>query len=251
MYNDIVDLRSFYDSGLGHVTRRLIRRQLRTLWPNLRGLSLLGIGYTAPFMRPFLEEARPLINVMPAAQGVSHWPPEGPGTVALADEAELPLEAESVDRVLLVHGFECSEKRRIMMREIWRILRPEGRLIVIVPNRLGLWARTERTPFGHGYPYTQSQLYRMLRDTLFVPERHAGALYMPPWRSRLLMRAAPAWEKLGGRWLPGLSGVTLVEAAKQLYATSGTGAAERRRPFLVPLPAPAARPASGRERADA
>ncbi len=237
MYNDVVDLRAFYASSLGQVARRLIRTRLRQVWPNVSGMDLLGIGFTAPFMRPFLGEAAHIVNLMPAAQGVSFWPPEGPGTVGLSDECELPLEAESVDRVLIVHGVECTERLKPMMREIWRVLRGEGRLIVAVPNRMGLWARTERTPFGHGYPFSTSQLNRMLKESLFVPERHVGALYMPPLRSRLFLSGAGAWEKIGSRWLPGVSGITLVEAAKQLYAVSGEGErAARRRPFLVPAP---------------
>ena len=50
--------------------------------------------------------------------------------------------------------------------EIWRVLSGNGRLLVIAPNRRGIWARFEHTPFGHGRPYTSSQLYRLLRDTL-------------------------------------------------------------------------------------
>src|SRR6266571_2986129 len=110
MYNDVVDLRDFYETSLGQVARRMIRRRLRMIWPDLSGMRLLGLGYATPFLRPFLGECERVLGFMPAAQGVLAWPPDGPNAVALADEAELPLPDYSIDRVLLVHAVEASEQ---------------------------------------------------------------------------------------------------------------------------------------------
>src|SRR3954452_24073014 len=118
MYTDAIDLREFYQSSLGQVARRMIRRRIREIWPDVRGQVLLGIGYPTPYLRPFRGEAERVIAIMPASQGVVSWPPEGPCQVALGDEAELPLPDMSVDRVLLIHGLECTEQLRPMMREI-------------------------------------------------------------------------------------------------------------------------------------
>lgn len=245
MHADIVDLREFYQSSLGQVARRMIRRQLRLLWPDVRGQIVLGIGYATPYLRPFRGEADRVLAVMPAGQGVTYWPKEGPGLVALGDEADLPFGDMSVDRVLLVHGLEGTEQLRPMMREIWRVLGGGGRLLVVVPNRRGLWARADWTPFGHGFPYSSSQLKQVLRDTMFVPERTAHALFIPPLRSRFLLTTAPAWEEVGERWFKAFAGVTMIEASKQIFA----GIARRtvqpvKRRLIVPLPggaAPAAR----------
>lgn len=245
MHTDIVDLREFYQSGLGQVARRMIRRRLRLLWPDVRGQIVLGIGYATPYLRPFRGEAERVLAVMPASQGVTFWPAEGPGLVALGDEAELPLADMSVDRVLVVHGLEGTEQLRPMMREIWRILAGGGRLIVVVPNRRGLWARADWTPFGHGFPYSTSQLKQVLRDTMFVPERTDHALFIPPLRSRFLLTTAPAWEEVGGRWFKAFAGVTVVEASKQIFAGVARRAPEKvKRRLIMPLPggaAPAAR----------
>lgn len=244
---DIVDLREFYQSSLGQVARRMIRRRLRLLWPNVRSLSVLGIGYATPYLRPFRDEAERVMAIMPPSQGASFWPAEGPGLVALADEAELPFETMSVDRVLLIHGLESTEQLRPMMREIWRVLAGNGRLLVVVPNRRGLWARADWTPFGHGFPFSASQLKQILRDTLFVPERTANALFIPPLRSRTLLTTAPAWEELGGRWFAAVAGVTMVEASKQIFAGVSRRASETaKRRLIVSLPGGAA-PAAQRE----
>ncbi|MDG3442346.1 class I SAM-dependent methyltransferase [Nitrospirillum amazonense] len=239
MYNDVVDLREFYESSLGQVVRRLVRRRLRELWPDVSGQRVLGIGYATPFLRPFLTEAERVMAVMPAAQGVVFWPPEGPGLVTLGEESELPFPNMSVDRVLLVHGLEFTEHLKPMMQEIWRVLAGGGRLIAVVPNRRGIWARTDRTPFGHGSPFSTGQLRRVLRANLFVPERETSALFMPPVKSRFFMASAGAVENLGARWFKAFAGVQIVEASKQIYATTATRVVEPRRRLAPSVAQPA------------
>jgi SAM-dependent methyltransferase len=218
MCADVVDLRDFYAGRLGQVARRMIGRRIRLIWPDLSGLRLLGLGYATPYLRPFLAEAERVGAMMPASQGVLSWPAEGPNRVALADDGELPLEDFSIDRVLLVHGVEFSEQVRPLLKEVWRVLAAGGRLLVVVPNRRGIWARIDNTPFGQGHPYTPSQLSRLLRDEGFTPERNAAALFIPPTTSRMMLRSAFAWERLGERWFTTFGGVAMVEATKQIYA---------------------------------
>lgn len=237
MHNDIHDLRRFYDSPLGHVARRMIRRRLRELWPDVRGDVVLGLGYATPYLGPFVEEAERTLALMPAGQGVSGWPRGGSKRVALTEEGELPLPDYSVDRVVLVHGMETTELRQQLLAEIWRVMAGTGRLIVVAPNRRGLWSRTDSTPFGHGHPFSASQLKRVLTEYEFLPERVDRALFLPPVRSRVLLGAAPAWEKVGHRWFEGFGGVLLLECTKRVYRTAGTRRRARlARPVLLPRP---------------
>lgn len=221
MHADIADLREFYYSPLGQMARRLIRRRIRQMWPSAAGLVMVGIGHATPYLRPYRDEAERTIALAPAGQGVAFWPTEGPGLVALTHEYELPLPDLSVDRVLLVHGLEGTEHLRPMLREIWRIMAGGGRLLVVVPNRRGVWARAEWTPFGHGTPCSVSQLKQILRDTLFLPERTVPALFIPPLRSRFCLAWAPAWEEIGVRWFRAFAGVTMIEASKEIFAGVG------------------------------
>ena len=238
MYRDVVDLREFYQSSLGQVALRQVRRRIREFWPDLTGQSVLGIGYATPYLKPFIGEAARVTAVMPAAQGVVFWPTDGRGLVTLAEESSLPFDDLSFDRVIIVHAVEGTEHTRQMLREVWRVLAGGGRLLIVAANRSGLWSRTERTPFGHGSPYSTSQLNLMLRDHLFVPERSARALYVPPVNSRFLLSTAPAWERLGDRWFSTFAGVNLVEATKQIYAASSPVVAEpSRRRLAFPRPA--------------
>lgn len=243
MWTDVVDLRDFYETSLGQMAGRVIRHRIRELWPDTRGMRVLGMGYATPYLRGFRAEAERVFALMPASQGVIHWPADGPNAVALGDEADLPLPDNSIDRVLLVHAIESSQQLRPMLRELWRILPGNGRLIAVVPNRRGIWARFDRTPFGSGHPFTQSQLSRLLRENMFMPLRASAALFVPPSASRMALAAAPAWERVGRSWFQTFAGVLLIEAAKEIYAAG----AVRVKPRTVFAPAPEqAFPARGR-----
>jgi SAM-dependent methyltransferase len=218
MWNDAVALRTFYSSCLGKVARRMIARRIRQIWPDVHGMNVLGLGYATPLLSVFRSEAERVIALMPAPQGVVHWPTDGGGLSALADETSLPLPDRSIDRLLLVHALECAENTRPMMRELWRVLADGGRMLVVAPNRRGLWAQFEHTPFGHGRPYSPGQLAQNLTDTMFTPNQTATALFIPPVRSRMLLSTAPALEQIGQRWFAGFAGVIIAEATKEIYA---------------------------------
>ena len=229
MRPDVIDLNQFYATRLGQTARRLIRRRIRVLWPSTVGMRVLGLGYATPFLRSFRDEAERVIAMMPASQGVSAWPAGEPNLVGLCDEAEIPLPDSSIDRVLMVHALETSEQIRPLLREVWRVLASGGRLMVIVPNRRGIWARVERTPFSTGSPFSPPQLERLMRDSMFSSTATLSALYFPPTQRRSLIRLAPAFEKLGNRWAHAISGVLISEAGKQIFAATAQQAPRLRR----------------------
>ncbi|MHA1597278.1 MAG: class I SAM-dependent methyltransferase [Alphaproteobacteria bacterium] len=227
MWTDAIDLRDFYETGRGRIARRMIRRAIHARWPDLGGMDVLGLGFPTPYLGDYLGHSRRVIAAMPAAQGVLHWPADGPGATTLVNEYELPFPDMSMDRVLMVHALECSDNVRPMMREVWRVLSDNGRLLVVTPNRRGLWARFERTPFGRGRPYSPRQLSAVLRENMFMPNGAGRALFMPPTRSRMIQAAAPALEEIGRRWFGTFSGVVIAEATKQIYAGQPVGNPKR------------------------
>lgn len=220
MYLDVVELRNFYyRSGLGRVAQRAIRDQLLQLWPAAEGETVVGFGFAAPLLRPYLGQARRVVSLMPAAQGVMSWPAGLPNVSVLSDETGWPVPTGSADRIVVMHALEMTDRPTDLLEECWRALAPQGRVVFVVPNRSGLWARGEGTPFGYGRPYSLSQLESQLRRAAFVPERHVAALYAPPSRRRFWLRTSPFWEG-SGRRLSSLvaGGVHMVEATKQVYA---------------------------------
>ena len=237
---DVTDLRAFYASPLGGVARRLVGRAVETFWPDLRGLRLLGLGYATPYFSTLGAGAERRLAFMPATQGVVNWPASGPSASALVDPLAMPLPDASADRILVVHALETVESPAELMHELGRILTPGGRLILVCPNRRGVWARTDRTPFGHGQPFSRSQLRHLMRQASLSPDGWAEVLYMPPLRGRLLLSAALAWERVGLALSLPFAGLHVVEATRQLHRPMLAGATRRRRrftPVLVPAPA--------------
>jgi SAM-dependent methyltransferase len=240
MSNDVVDLRNFYAQPLGIAARRFIGRGIRARFADVRGLRIAGIGYSSPYLGLFREEAERCLAFMPAAQGVVKWPSNRPGLAALVDELDLPLPDSAVDRMMLTHALEMAHDPGALLREVWRVLAPGGRLLAVVPNRRGLWARIDTTPFGHGRPYSRAQINQLLRDTWFTPVNWDEALYIPPIRRRWFLRSAMAWERSGATISAPFAGVHIVEATKQVYRPIPT---RRERARLVPALKPALAPA--------
>ena len=227
-------LAAFYRSRGGETAARLVAARLAALWPALPGEELLGLGWAGPYLGAWREGSRCASLVPAHLSGAGALRPEvaGPATLVAAEE-ELPFSDESFDRVLLVHGLEGAENARRMLREVWRVLRGEGRLMLVVPNRTGKWAHFDRTPFGHGEPYSRGQIERLLARHLFRAERHDAALFVPPYGLRLLGRTAPALEKCGRALCPRAAGVILVEARKDLFGAMPAGAKARRRRVIA------------------
>ncbi len=232
MQLDAGNLVDFYESARGQAARRMISRRLTLLWPQRKALRVLGYGFAVPYLKPFMGEAERVIAMMPAQAGVVAWPAARPLTV-LGEEAALPFEDAVFDRILVVHGLEGAEAARILLRQLWRVLAPEGRLLIVAPNRASLWAQVEASPFACGRPFHKSELDALLRDTLFEPLQWDRALYMPPFGGRKLARMSAGWERLGRRLLPGVAGVHLVEAGKSLYGLAKPRKFKRAEPALA------------------
>ncbi len=203
MQYDSAGLTQFYASPVGQVARRVIFRRLREFWPDLRGTRLLGYGFAIPYLRPFAEEVDHLAAALPEQSGAMAWP-VGWSLSALVNEDALPFPDAMFDRILVVHGLENAESLRVLMRQLWRVLTPDGKLLIVAPNRASLWAQVESSPFAHGRPFNRAQLDTLLRDTMFAAERWDMALHLPPLRRRRWLGRGVSWEKIGGRIWPAL-----------------------------------------------
>ncbi|NRB02775.1 MAG: hypothetical protein HRU30_05855 [Rhodobacteraceae bacterium] len=230
MHLDVQDLRNFYyRSALGRAAQASMRRRLLEIWPEAKGQTVVGYGFAAPLLRPYLADARRVMALMPGPQGVMPWPANMPNVSVLTEETLWPIETGHVDKLIVLHGLETSERAYDLLEEVWRVLGPGGKAIFIVPNRAGMWARRDRTPFGYGRPYTASQLETQLRSHQFLPERHVGALYQVPSTRRVWMKSARVFENVGRR-MPGViaGGAFMVEASKRVWPPKGTAVKERR-----------------------
>jgi len=238
MHHDVGELRDFYARPLGIAVRRLLAHRLRARWRNVAGETVIGLGYAPPLLGPYRDEALRIGAVMPAAQGALVWPRVGDKLTVLVDEEHLPLADNSVDKLLAVHCLETAERVRPLLREIWRVLSPQGRIMLIVPNRRSIWARTDSTPFGHGRPYSRHQLDRLLADAMFSTTGWQYVLHAPPIEHNLVLRSITGLERVGASLWPGIGGVIMVEGKKEVLAPTGRLRAAPALGRLVTVPAP-------------
>ena len=154
-----------------------------------------------------------------------------------------PVRTGFLDRLVLAHAVEAAERPDQLLDESWRVLAPEGRLLVLAPNRSGLWARRDATPFGFGRPYSVGQLESQLENSGFQVERCEGALFFPPSARRYWHRAANVTERVGKRLdFRRLAGVLLVDAIKRVPAPRRGRLVTAKEPVRAlgwPAPAPA------------
>jgi len=236
MRRDVLELRQFYASDLGRAARAMVGRKVIEAWGDAHGLDVLALGYATPFVTPMREAARRVVAAMPAQQGVEIWPGGARNLSTLVPEDSLPFANALFDRILVVHGVEESPDPIGLLREVWRVLAPSGRVVVAVAARNGLWANSEKTPFGHGRPYSRGQLAELLREAELEPSGWTRALYVPPvsWMAGW----AEGFEQAGSRLWPGFSGVLMMEAVKQTFAVKPRAVRARvpARGLLSPVP---------------
>lgn len=236
MRTDILDFHEFYRAPLGRMARDFIAPRLTEAWGTGAGLAIAGFGYANPYLELF-EQAQARFALAPGGQGVIRWPAKGPNAASLVGEHDWPVADASLDRVLIVHGLEEAPQPQRLMREVWRVLKDDGRVIIVSAHRRGLWSVIDTTPFAAGRPYLKRRLEGLLADAMFRPTAWSSALFFPPLRARLLLRAARTWERAGAMLWPGFGGVLMVEAAKDMLSPIGL---VRRKEARVSRPALAA-----------
>jgi SAM-dependent methyltransferase len=240
MRRDVLELREFYAQPLGRAVRELLTRKIAEVWGDAAGLDVMGLGYATPFLDRFAA-ARRVVAAMPEAQGVETWPAAARNRACLVEDTALPFQNALFDRVLIAHGLEESDQPGALLNEAARVLAPSGRIIMVAAGRGGLWSHAERTPFGHGRPFTRRQLEALVREADLEPVAWSQAIYVPPWTP--LAGWAEGFEQVGSRVWPGFAGLVLLEAVKRTFAPK---ARPVRAKLVNPLPgvlAPAPAPA--------
>lgn len=229
MHLDVQDLKNFYyRSALGRRAQTVIRDELKVLWPEAKGQTVAGFGFAVPLLRPYLKDARRVIGLMPGPQGVMRWPHQGPNVSLLCEDTQWPIPTGQVDKLVVMHGLETSENPSALLDECWRVLGPGGRAVFIVPNRAGLWSRSDKTPFGYGRPYSMSQLDAQFRRHQFITEASFSTLYQPPSHKKVWRKFTNLIERTGHNIpLIKAGGVIMAEVSKQTIAPVGPGLREK------------------------
>ena len=229
-------LHKFYHSPLGKRVAKSLQSQVKDWWPDNHDLSLAGLGFPLPVLPVLEKDTNRTIALMPARQGASIWYRSDASVLedrrgnltAMVESSFLPLPDLSVDRFVMLHLVEHTVDLQTSLREAWRILKPEGRLLVIVPNRTSIWARVENNPFAFGRPFSRSQLNSILEDSQFETLQSRHGLFFPPSQRPTALRFSSALDNIGGKIMPLAGGVIFAESIKRMVIPPPKGGIKAR-----------------------
>ncbi len=195
-------------------------------WPALQGLR------TNRMQHRWLALAQPSHGAPPppSAPAVLSTPPSALAPVSIALHCEfdaLPFESNSLDLVVLPHALELSHDPHQTLREVERVLRPEGRVVILGLNPVSLWGlRQNLGRLTLGQPHSFLPLagdaigYWRLRDWLRLlnleVEGARFGCYSPPLRSDAWLQRWAWVEGVGGRWWPVLGAAYFIVAVKRV-----------------------------------
>ena len=232
---DVIELKEFYsDTELGRITKGLINRVLGAKIDTGIGSLTIGFGYACPFLENKIKDSenKNYLLLMPSEQGVVSWPEKPKSVSVLVDEVSWPVNTSSADLIFISHGLEVSDNQDLLLQEVLRVLKDSGKLVILVPNRTGFWARSDSTPFGFGKPYSISQLTALLRKNQFQIDSITPGLYGFPAKRGYWLKALLLWEKVGKKFNSlFLGGLLVVEARKDVYAVKNVKSSKVRRLF--------------------
>lgn len=211
---DIIDLKEFYLSSEASNIFAVFQKILVKLRNSNKNNLSLFVGFGAPYA----DKNKYEFLLMPAHMGVLAWPNSQNNRALLAYEDEWPFLDSLFDEIIIVHGLEYAENSGKILEECYRCLRPEGRLIAVVPNRRSIWVRSDKTPLGFGQPYTLTQLSKILKKYDFIPADVERGLYSIPSKNFFLSILSKSFELIAPRILQKFSGLVGVVAIKRVYA---------------------------------
>ncbi len=193
---DVVDLRAFCASPLGHVARRFIGRAMLRFWPDCARQRLLGLGFATPYLSVLGHEARAdhRLHAGGPGRGELAFLP-GLSASALVEPTLLPLPTASIDRVVLVHALEETESPDDLLEEVSRVLNPGGRMILVAPNRRGPGRGWMRRPSARADPSAAAQLSALMRARRTLARALGRGALCPAAAEAPLVRSAPLWEQ--------------------------------------------------------
>jgi SAM-dependent methyltransferase len=215
---NILELRQFYSSKLGCLVRRdLSRAVLRHFAKIPHDKNIVGFGFAVPYLRQYMS-CGCVLPVMFSHLGGMYWPSGEVNHTIIAHENALPFDDEKLDYILMVHAIEHSLHINNLMCELSRCLKPNGKALIVAPNRRGLWQFRADNPFGAGNSFHATQLKHRAELAGLSVVKTSSALFYPPTNNRFIQKAALFLEYLGLLLFPNLGGVILIELEKQIYA---------------------------------
>ncbi len=208
-------LHSWFSSPLGRSIHALELNRLRDILPRLYGPVAVQIG--RPGGADLLDASLATTRVV-----LDHPPTDvGSGSQVWGEAEALPLDSKSVHTVVLAHMLEFSHDPHQVLREVGRVLQPEGHVVVVGFNPFSLFGLRRRLgprrgciPWcGHFLSVTRVRDWLALLDFEFSGGNMV--YYRPPVQRAVLRDRLYFLERAGDRWWPFMAGVYILVARKR------------------------------------
>ena len=209
-------LRAWFADVLGSTLLEQEQAALNTVLQDLFGYYLLQLGWVAP--RDILAESRIRMRMVMDVD-----PPQGVEYAhAVAVPEMVPVQSDSLDVVVLQHTLEFARDPHEVLREVDRMLIPEGHVVIVAFNPWSSWGawrlvrrRSKRFPWcGRFLSVTRMKDWMGLLG--FDTVRVVPVFFRPPIGHQATMRRLRFMEKLGMRGWPILAGVNIIVAQKRM-----------------------------------
>jgi SAM-dependent methyltransferase len=239
MQVNLKKIESFYRSPLGiYAYKQILKTFAKLSIGHQTKMACVSSAATFAYYDYFKNYERLALQAYNASD---NWPEIGQGHYLVADRDSWPYRAEDVDIIVMTHDLEFAEHPDVYLREAWRVLKGEGQLIIIFPNRSGKWARYDTTPFGLGYPYTINQMRNLLAKSHFSIDRIEKALFFPAYQPKT--HIGKFYRKIIdylGHYCFFEAGIYVISASKHVYSPikgiNVQTAAETAKKALFPRP---------------
>ena len=207
-------LREWFDSPLGRSLQGLEAHHLRAVLPNLYGTVAAQLGRIGELslMDACIAPTRILVD--------HHAGPDACSVRGLPEA--LPLETKSADVLILPHTLDFCQDPHQVLREVGRVLRPEGHVVILGFNPMSLWgfrrliARRPRAAPWCGKFFRLARVKDWLALLDFETTHGTMLYYRPPLRNEGFMHRLHFLDRMGDRWWPMMAGVYLVVAKKRV-----------------------------------
>ena len=217
--SSIVSLGDWLQSDSGQYARQWEQARIDAIVSDVFGYNAIQLG--TPELDLLRANRMPMKAYCGASLPSDTQPSDWVGVVQ-AEPEFLPFETQSIDLLVLFHGLELTEHPHEVLREVDRVLVPEGRIVLSGFNPWSLWGARNRLP-GKNYlpvaPEAQVSLPR-LKDwfkllSFDIDLGHFGC-YVPPFSTKKWIDRFSFAERAGNRWWPVCGGVYVVSAIKRV-----------------------------------
>ncbi|BAO43712.1 class I SAM-dependent methyltransferase [Thiolapillus brandeum] len=217
----IAALNQWFESNMGKMVLEHEREVLQRVVEGLFGYYLLELSWLCNM--PSYSQVSPIrsfYRISPCIDAESQ--------LAALPEM-LPVAGDSVDAVVLPHTLDFAVDPRQVLREVERILIPEGRVVIVGFNPYSLWGLRRSLPGAsrrlpwRGHFISARRLQDWLSLLGFDTGEEFSLLFRPPWKKAFLRQRFPRLDSLSQRYLSRFSGVYVLVAVKRVSTLTPVG----------------------------